>query len=226
MSGVGKPDAERGIIDAHDFGDCKTTSTGLGIVASSAVAVGGLLSGNRVLAVMGVCSLASSLFGHTCAREVVTRDEIRGCVASLAETVDRQRTIILAKNELIQTQSNEIARLQKINGELEEKVQRLEQVQTSFEQLNIEHLQILEEQQKQIEEKRECLSRLSGLIDGYEQRKAKLLEEIRQTRAERETLQQDIRALLTEQKMINEELATRIAELGHIASQMQGAMKV
>ena len=64
------------------------------------------------------------------------------------------------------------------------------------------------------------------MIQGYEQRKTKLLEEIREARQEREKLQSDIKALLAEQKRINEELAGRIEGLGGVADRMNGAIKV
>ena len=94
----------------------------------------------------------------------------------------------------------EIEKLKTINLKLEDKVQRLEEAQKSFDELNTEHLQILEDQRKQIEERNGFLSRLTGLVQGYEQRKTKLLEEIGQAKEEREQLQQDIKSLLSEQK--------------------------
>ena len=86
----------------------------------------------------------------------------------------------------------------------------IEQTQKSFDELNEEHIKILEEQTKQIEEKRDILSKLTGLVEGYETRKAKLVEEMRETLQERKTLQSDIKALLAEQKKINENLAERV----------------
>ena len=96
----------------------------------------------------------------------------------------------------------------------------------SFAELNAEHLQILEDQRKQIDERSGFLSRLTGLVEGYETRKTKLLEEIGQAKEEREQLQQEIKSLLSEQKRINEQLAARITVLGDIADRMNGATKV
>lgn len=216
----------RPIVDDEDFEHCKTKVTGAGLITSGFVFGASIFSGNVPIAWMSAMSFAGSWFGHDCARESVINNGIRSNTQSLICVIDDQRSQIIAKDKLIQDQKTEIEKLQKVNIELEEKVQQLEEAQKSFDELNEEHLQILEQQKKQIEEDRGFLSKLTGLIQGYEQRKAKLQEEIQQAREEREKLQSDIKSFLAEQRRINKELAERIAELGGVADRMNGAVKV
>lgn len=66
---------------------------------------------------------------------------------------------------------------------------------------------------------------MTGLVEGYETRKAKHVEEMRETRQQREALQSDIKALLAEQKKINENLAERVHGLGEVASRVHQGVK-
>jgi len=227
MSAVSKATTERGmLVDFKDLENCRTTSTGAGLLLNGLVTVGSFFSGNLPMAYLGAVSFAGNWMGHASAREVVVKDDLTTNTLVLRDLLTQKNDQIEAKDKLIQDQKAEIDRLKQINTELEEKVRQLEQAQKSFDELNDEHLQIIEQQKKQIEEGRGFLARLTGLIQGYEQRKTKLLEEIREARQEREKLQSDIKALLAEQKRINEELAGRIEGLGEVADRMNGAIKV
>ena len=66
---------------------------------------------------------------------------------------------------------------------------------------------------------------MTGLVEGYETRKAKLGEEMRETHQQRKALQSDIKALLAEQKKINENLAERVNGLGEVASKVHQGVK-
>ena len=175
---------------------------------------------------MSAFSFAGNWLGHTFARETIVRDDLRVHTYAIIHALTEKNNLLKEKDQLINDQRLEIEKLKTINLELEDKVQRLEQAQKSFDELNEEHLKILEEQTKQIEERSGFLSRLTGLVQGYEQRKTKLLEEIGQAKEERELLQQEIKSLLSEQKRINEQLTARITDLGDIANKMNGATKV
>ena len=85
---------------------------------------------------------------------------------SLIDVLTEKNDQIKTKDKIIQDQQGEIERLTVINAELEDKVKRLEQTQKSFDELKEEHIKILEEQTKQIEEKRDILSKLTGLVEG------------------------------------------------------------
>ena len=226
MSAINNHQNRGPLPDLKDLEHCNTTATTMGVYSSLGTLAFSLASRNPFATWTSLAALAGSLFGHHSAREVREKNEIRMTTYSLIDVLTEKKDQIEAKDKIIQDQKEEIERLKAINTELEEKVKRLEQAQKSFDELNEEHLRIIEEQTKQIEERRCILSKLTGLVQGYEQRKTKLLEEISQAREEREQLQQDIKSLLSEQKRINEQLAARITDLGDIADRMNGATKV
>ena len=226
MSVINRTDQQRAMVDIQDLQNCRTTGTGAGLVINGLVTVGSLFTGNLPLAYMSAFSFAGNWMGHSSARETTVRDDLRVHTYAVIHALTEKNNLLKEKDKLISDQRVEIEKLKTINLELEDKVQRLEEAQKSFDDLNAEHLQILEDQRKQIDERNGFLSRLTGLVQGYEQRKTKLLEEIGQAKEEREHLQQDIKSLLSEQKRINEQLAARITDLGDIADRMNGATKV
>jgi len=226
MSVINRTDQQRAMVDIQDLQNCRTTGTGAGLVINGLVTVGSLFTGNLPLAYLSAFSFAGNWMGHSSARETTVRDDLRVHTYAVIHALTEKNNLLKEKDKLINDQRVEIEKLKSINLELEDKVQRLEEAQKSFDEMNAEHLQILEDQRKQIEERNGFLSRLTGLVQGYEQRKTKLLEEIGQAKEEREQLQQDIKSLLSEQKRINEQLAARITDLGDIADRMNGATKV
>ena len=226
MSVINRTDQQRAMVDIQDLQNCRTTGTGAGLVVNGLVTVGSLFTGNLPLAYLSAFSFAGNWMGHSSARETTVREDLRVHTYAITHSLTEKNRMLKEKDKLISEQRVEIEKLKTINVELEDKVQRLEEAQKSFDELNAEHLQILEDQRKQIEERSGVLSRLTGLVQGYEQRKTKLLEEIGQARQDREQLQQDIKSLLSEQKRINEQLAARITDLGDIADRMNGATKV
>ena len=226
MSMINRTDQQRAMVDIQDLQNCRTTGTGAGLVINGLVTVGSLFTGNLPLAYLSAFSFAGNWMGHSSARETTVRDDLRVHTYSIIHALTEKNNLLKEKDKLISDQRVEIEKLKTINLELENKVQRLEEAQKSFDELNAERLQILEDQRKQIDERSGFLSKLTGLVQGYEQRKTKLLEEIGQAKEEREQLQQEIKSLLSEQKRINEQLAARITDLGDIADRMNGATKV
>ena len=226
MSVINRTDQQRAMVDIQDLQNCRTTGTGASLVINGLMTVGSLFTGNLPLVYMSAFSFAGNWLGHTFARETIVRDDLRVHTYAIIHALTEKNNLLKEKDQLINDQRLEIEKLKTINLELEDKVQRLEQAQKSFDELNAEHLQILEDQKKQIEERSGFLSRLTGLVEGYETRKTKLLEEIGQAKEEREQLQQEIKSLLSQQKRINEQLAARITDLGDIADKMNGATKV
>ncbi|MCB9092535.1 MAG: hypothetical protein H6620_08260 [Halobacteriovoraceae bacterium] len=225
MSAINNYQNRGPLPDLKDLEHCNTAATTMGVYSSLGTLAFSLASRNPFATWTSLAALAGSLFGHHSAREATEKNELRMTTYSLIDVVTEKNDQIKTKDKIIQDQQGEIERLTAINAELEEKVKRLEQTQKSFDELNEEHIKILEEQTKQIEEKRDILSKLTGLVEGYETRKAKHVEEMRETRQQREALQSDIKALLAEQKKINENLAERVHGLGEVASRVDQGVK-
>ena len=129
------------------------------------------------------------------------------------------------KDALIQEQKGEIAKLQQVNTDLQEKMHQFTMAQKSFDALNEEQLSILQKQQEEIQNRDCLLSKLSGVVEGYEERKGKLRLEIEQAREEREHLQQEIQSLLDQQRELNAQLASAIGSLGAVVDKMNQGKK-
>lgn len=99
-------------------------------------------------------------------------------------------------------------------------MQQLERAQKSFDALNEQQLSILQQQQEEIENRSCFLSKLSGMVEGYEQRKEKLREEIQQVREERERLEREIQSLLDQQRELNAQLASAIGSLSAVVDKI------
>lgn len=217
----------RSTLDVDDLTDCKTVGTGVGVVSSGLTVGIGLCTGNIPMVAMGAISYFSGSLGHQHARELAERKEFRDIALSYREDCRELKQQVTEKDTLIKEQKGEIEKLQKINIDLQEKMQQFEAAQKSFDKLNEEQLAILQQQQGEIENRSCFLSRLSGTIEGYEQRKEKLREEIKLAREERERLQLEIKLLLEEQRVLNTQLASTIGSLDTVVDKMnQGKEEV
>ncbi len=153
MSAISRTDQQRAILDIQDLQNCRTTGTGASLVINGLVTVGSLFTGNLPLVYMSAFSFAGNWLGHTFARETIVRDDLRVHTYAIIHALTEKNNLLKEKDKLINDQRVEIEKLKTINLELEDKVQRLEEAQKSFDELNEEHLQILEDQRKQIDER-------------------------------------------------------------------------
>lgn len=200
-------DKLRSTLDLKDLTDCRTVGTGVGIVSSGLTVGVGLCTGNIPMVAMGALSYFSGAMGHQHAR-----DSIKNFDSALTWSVAYEKLSeqMKQKEALIKEQKGEIEKLQQVNSALQEKMQQLERAQKSFDALNEEQLSILQRQQEEIENRSCFLSKLNGMVEGNEQRKEKLREEIQQAREERERFQREIQSLLDQQPELNAQLASAI----------------
>ena len=213
-------DKLRSTLDVEDLTDCKTVGTGVGIVSSGLTVGIGLCTGNIPMVAMGALSYLSGSMGHQHARDSIKRDTFRDIAISYSVAYEKLSQQMEQKEALIKEQKGEIEKLQQVNSALQEKMQQLERTQKSFDALNEEQLSILQKQQEEIESRSCFLSKLSGMVEGYEQRKEKLREEIQQAREERERLQREIQSLLDQQRELNAQLASAIGALDTVIDKM------
>lgn len=175
-------DKLRSTLDLEDLTDCKTVETGIRIVSSGLTVGIGLCTGNIPMVAMGALSYFSGSIGHHHARDSIKRDTFRDIAFSYSEAYKKLSQQMEQKEALIKEQKGEIEKLQQVNSSLQEKMQQLERAQKSFDALNEQQLSILQQQQEEIENRSCFLSKLNGMVEGYEQRKEKLREEIQQAR--------------------------------------------
>ena len=214
-------DKLRNTLDLEDLTDCKTVETVVGVVSSGLTVGIGLYSDNIPIVAMGALSYLSGSMGHQHARDSIKRDTFRDIAISYSVAYEKLSEQMKQKEALIKEQKGELEKLQQVNSALQEKMQQLERTQKSFDVLNEEQLSILQKQQEEIESRSCFLSKLSGMVKGYEQRKEKLREEIQQAREERERLQREIQSLLDQQRELNAQLASAIGSLGAVVDKMK-----
>jgi chromosome segregation ATPase len=218
MSTTVTGDKLRSTLDLEDLTDCRTVGTGVGIVSSGLTVGIGVCTGNIPMIAMGALSYFSGSMGHQHARDSTKNFDSALTWSVAYEKLSEQ---MKQKEALIKEQKGEIEKFQQVNSALQEKMQLLERTQKSFDTLNEEQLSILQQQQEEIENRSCFLSKLSGMVERYEQRKEKLREEIQQAREERERLQQEIQSLLEQQRELNAQLASAIGSLSAVVDKMK-----
>lgn len=163
----------------------------------------GVATANPFIGGAGVVGVADQVFRTKDSKEqALASRELRKSSRDFAYLVQKQKSQIKEKDRAIQEQKSEIDRLFAINTELAEKNEQLNQLTQSFDELNREHIQILEKQKKTIEENRGLLSSLRGTVQGYEVRKEALLTEITENQEIRRQIRGEIQSLLAQQRIL------------------------
>ena len=165
--------------------------------------------------------VVASWIGYDCAKNSSTVSIISQANSDLRVQLEKEKKQLDEEKRLMEEQQRELKRLREVNSALEERIPELERAAEKHVSSNRDHSALVEKEKSFLDQEKQELFRIQGLIEAYREELQELESEIEASEKDKQAIKREMAELVEQQKVLNSSLAQKVEELRAIELRMK-----